>query len=168
MRPTAPPTYAGVICSVCCCLILSGCNNRFPPLSQAQAGELTRDQAAVLTLRIRRLIAETSYAMLLHSGRSSSPEELQAAFVELHGHATGFTLGRNCFCWINTSESIQPHSCARSCLQPVCANTCACVMATAGGRRVKPATNLSICGILRHVIRLQSWRGSSALRSVSR
>lgn len=62
----------------------------FPPLSQAQAGELTRDQAAILTLRIRRLIAETSYAILLHSGRSSSSEGLQAAFAELHDHATGF------------------------------------------------------------------------------
>lgn len=61
-----------------------------PPLSETQAREVTRDVTALLTLRVRRLAAETSYAILLHSANPSSPEQLQSAFVDMHGRATGF------------------------------------------------------------------------------
>jgi len=60
------------------------------PISETQAKELVRDVAAVLVLRVRRLAAETLYAMLLHSAVEPSLEQLQGAFVDLHDNATAF------------------------------------------------------------------------------
>jgi hypothetical protein len=62
----------------------------FQPISEAQARMLVRDLASLLVLRVRRLAAETSYAILLHSEAQPSPEQLQIAFVDLHERATGF------------------------------------------------------------------------------
>jgi len=60
------------------------------PISEAQARELAADVTAVLALRIRRLIAESSYAMLLHAAGQPSLEQLQSAFVDLQNRATAF------------------------------------------------------------------------------
>jgi hypothetical protein len=67
------------------------------PISEAQTAELVRDMAAALALRVRRLCAETSYAMLLHSDMRPSTEQLRSAFVDLHDRATSFHFGRGMF-----------------------------------------------------------------------
>ena len=67
------------------------------PISEGQARALARDLTSLLALQVRLLAAETSYAVLLHSAGQLSPEQLQAAFLELHDRATGIRFSPELF-----------------------------------------------------------------------